>query len=203
MSELVRNCCRVNGLEVQEEFVDVIAGAAREPKFVRTNPLGKVPCLKVLCVLVYIVAIVRCCTCCSTTWLTCEYHSPLQEDNFVLSESAAIMRYLAKSKHVPGHWYPSKSRIYAASSSRKVGMADSCRERCMFSFLTGDPRHCAKVDSALDWYHGNVRLPAIMLTWHVIAKTMHPKVKPIYVGDRPAQRQLAVLNSTLKVLVLA
>ena len=35
----------------------------------------------------------------------------LQEDDFVLSESATIMRYLAKTRRVSDHWYPSKPKL--------------------------------------------------------------------------------------------
>ena len=67
----------------------------------------------------------------------------------------------------------------------------------------GDLQECARVDSALDWYHGNMRLPAIMLTWYVIAQTMQPTFKPISVSEGAAQRQLAVLKNTLKVMYCA
>ena len=68
--------------------------------------------------------------------------------------------------------------------------------------LAGDPKRCARVNSALDWYHGNMRLPAIMLTWYVVGKTMSPSFRPIQINERSAQRQLAVLRETLKVGVL-
>jgi len=33
----------------------------------------------------------------------------MQEGTFVLPESASILRYLATTKEVPDHWYPSKA----------------------------------------------------------------------------------------------
>lgn len=32
----------------------------------------------------------------------------MQEKDFILPESAAIMRYIATTKGVPDHWYPSR-----------------------------------------------------------------------------------------------
>ena len=69
-----------------------------------------------------------------------------------------------------------------------------------YGWSAGDPKECARVNSALDWYHGNVRLPAIMLTWYVVAQTLQPTFKPISVNEHTAQRQLAVLKDTLKVM---
>ena len=34
----------------------------------------------------------------------------MQEKDFILPESAAIMRYIATTKGVPDHWYPSKAK---------------------------------------------------------------------------------------------
>ena len=45
----------------------------------------------------------------------------LQEGDFVLPESAAILRYLCNSRHAADHWYPA------------------------------DPKKRARVDAALDW----------------------------------------------------
>ncbi|KAL3162187.1 Glutathione S-transferase theta-1 [Trebouxia sp. C0010 RCD-2024] len=94
----------------------------------------------------------------------------LKVGDFVLSESAAIMRYLAQVNQVPAHWYPR------------------------------DPQERARVNSALDWYHGSLRLPAIMLTWYVIGQTMQPTIKLISVTEGSAKRQLAVLKDTLKMM---
>lgn len=90
----------------------------------------------------------------------------LQEHNFVLPESASILRYIASTKEVPDHWYPR------------------------------DPQQCARVNSALDWYHGNVRLHAAGLTWHrVIGKNMKQPV-----SEKQAQTHEAGLQTTLQTL---
>lgn len=67
-------------------------------------------------------------------------------------------------------------------------------------WFAGDPQGCARVNSALDWYHGNVRLPAIKLTWYVMAQTMQHIDKTKHVNEHTAHGQLAVLNNTLKVM---
>lgn len=61
------------------------------------NPLGKIPCLKV-CKLLSSVTRAR--------FLL--VFMGLQDGDFVVSESAAIMRYLAQVNEVPDHWYPSE-----------------------------------------------------------------------------------------------
>lgn len=67
-------------------------------------------------------------------------------------------------------------------------------------WFEGDSQGCARVNSALDWYHGNVRLPAIRMTWYVMAQTMQHIDKTKHVNEQTAHGQLAVLNSTLKVM---
>mmetsp|Transcript_20988 Transcript_20988/g.63164 ORF Transcript_20988/g.63164 Transcript_20988/m.63164 type:complete len:237 (+) Transcript_20988:148-858(+) len=62
----------------------------------------------------------------------------LQEGEFVLPESAAILRYLAATHPVPSHWYPE------------------------------DARGRARVDAALDWQHANVRGGAARLVFHSV-----------------------------------
>eukprot|EP00891_Asterochloris_glomerata_P002304 jgi/Astpho2/2304/Aster-x0526 len=67
----------------------------------------------------------------------------LKEGDFVLPESAAILRYLCNSRHAADHWYPS------------------------------DPKKRARVDAVLDWYHGNVRAGAAALLGNrVLWKTL-------------------------------
>lgn len=59
----------------------------------------------------------------------------------------------------------------------------------------GDPQQCARVNSALDWYHGSVRMNAAGLTWHrVIGKNMK---QPVSEGQ--AKQYLAGLNTTFQV----
>lgn len=63
------------------------------------------------------------------------------------------------------------------------------------SAVTGDPQQCARVNAALDWYHGNVRLHAAGLTWHrVIGKNMK---QPVSEGQ--AKAHAAGLQTTLQV----
>ncbi|KAL2649935.1 hypothetical protein R1flu_018063 [Riccia fluitans] len=54
----------------------------------------------------------------------------IDDDGFILTESLAILRYLAASRHAPDHWYPAEVK------SR------------------------ARVDSLLDSYHTNIRQTA-------------------------------------------
>ena len=64
-----------------------------------------------------------------------------------------------------------------------------------FGVVTGDAQMRARVDSALDWYHGNVRLHAAGLTWHrVIGKNMK---QPVSEGQ--AKTHAAGLQTTLQV----
>lgn len=90
----------------------------------------------------------------------------LQDGDFVLPECASILRYLAESHSVSDHWYPR------------------------------DIRHRAKVNSALDWYHGNTRMNAAGLTWHrVIGKNLKAPV-----SEKQAQHFQAGMQTTLKTL---
>ena len=49
------------------------------------------------------------------------------DGDFILTESVAIMRYLAREKGVEDHWYP------------------------------GNTRHQARVDEYMEWQHLNIR----------------------------------------------
>ncbi|DBB00858.1 TPA: Glutathione S-transferase theta-1 [Trebouxia sp. C0004] len=90
----------------------------------------------------------------------------LQEGTFVLPESASILRYLATKADVPDHWYPR------------------------------EPKARARVDSALDWYHGNVRLHAAGLSWHrVIGKNLK---QPVSEGQ--AKQHVAGMKTTFQTL---
>lgn len=51
----------------------------------------------------------------------------IDDDGFKLSESVAIIRYLAREKSIPDHWYPK------------------------------DSKKQAKVDEYLEWQHNNIR----------------------------------------------
>lgn len=62
----------------------------------------------------------------------------LQEGEFVLPESASILRYLASTCNVAPHWYPD------------------------------NPRRRARVDAALDWQHANVRAGEAKLVYHSV-----------------------------------
>lgn len=92
----------------------------------------------------------------------------LQEDQFVLPESAAILRYLADSRGTADHWYPKALQ------------------------------HRARVDSALDWYHGNIRFHALLLTWYVAGKTIKPP--PLKVSHVRAKQATIDLSKSLKIV---
>ena len=92
---------------------------------------------------------------------------------------------------------------------QKVMQTDACNFSTSRSVLgsanglvwfAGHPQGCARVNSVLDWYHGNVRLPAIKLTWYVMAQTVQHIDKTKHVNEHTAHGQLAVLNNTLKVM---
>lgn len=60
--------------------------------------------------------------------------------------------------------------------------------------VIGDPQQCARVNSALDWYHGNVRLHAAGLSWHrVIGKNMKQPV-----SEGRAKAHMTGLQTTLQ-----
>ena len=68
----------------------------------------------------------------------------------------------------------------------------------MLMSAAGDPKACATVNSALDWYHGNVRLNAAGLTWHrVIGKNMK---QPVSEGQ--AKQFLAGMKATFQVTTI-
>lgn len=69
---------------------------------------------------------------------------PVINDNgFILGESGAIFRYLAKKFGVQEHWYP-----------------------------TRDLQQQARVDEYLNWHHTNIRIPAMMTFRHQFINTV-------------------------------
>ena len=63
----------------------------------------------------------------------------IMDDEFALFESHSILRYLANTKNVPSHWYPTK-----------------------------DARKAAIIDRYLDWHHLNIRIGAGSLIFSTI-----------------------------------
>ena len=59
-------------------------------------------------------------------------------------------------------------------------------------------QHRARVDSALDWYHGNIRFHALLLTWYVAGKTIKPP--PLKVSHARAKQAAIDLSKSLKVI---
>ena len=146
--------------------------------------------------------------------LTLESPIGVQEGTFVLPESASILRYLATTKEVPDHWYPSKARLpcilqmffvrlgWLAGSTTTphqlrldASSLAYARHTCRPTFAAGEPKAQARVNSALDWYHGNVRLHAAGLSWHrVIGKNMK---QPVSEGQ--AKLHVAGMKTTFQV----
>lgn len=72
---------------------------------------------------------------------------PAIDDNgFILAESAAIYRYLASKYNVPEHWYP-----------------------------RADLKKQARVDEYLNWHHVNTRMNAMMTFRHQFINTIRGK----------------------------
>ena len=89
-----------------------------------------------------------------------------------------------------------KAAVRISMSASHLPRTDTCDDaKQHFDAVTGDPQRCARVNSALDWYHGNVRLHAAGLTWHrVIGKNMK---QPVSEGQ--AKAHTAGLHTTLQV----
>uniref|UniRef100_A0A8C2RC02 glutathione transferase n=1 Tax=Capra hircus TaxID=9925 RepID=A0A8C2RC02_CAPHI len=62
----------------------------------------------------------------------------LKDGDFVLTESVAILLYLARKYKVPDHWYPQ------------------------------DPQACARVDEYLAWQHTALRRNCLRALWHKV-----------------------------------
>ena len=101
---------RLNNLKVEEKLVHIAKGGTRSPEYREVNPLGKLPCLQVLHTSSYL-SMEMAQALAGHTALTLQSPMPMdvQEGTFVLPESASILRYLATTKEVPDHWYPSKA----------------------------------------------------------------------------------------------
>ncbi|KAG2491176.1 hypothetical protein HYH03_010387 [Edaphochlamys debaryana] len=85
-----------------------------------------------------------------------------------LPESGAIMGYLARSfpDRVPEHWFP-----------------------------RADPAAAARVESALHWYHANIRIGAMRLAWNkVVAGMMGQKGDDALAADGAKVLQMALAN---------
>lgn len=73
---------------------------------------------------------------------------PVIDDNgFILGESGAIFRYLARKFQVPDHWYPSR-----------------------------DLQQQARIDEYLHWHHTNIRVNAMMTFRHQFINTMRGRL---------------------------
>lgn len=91
-----------------------------------------------------------------------------EADGFGLPESSAILKYLADRHRVsvPDHWYPAELRARA------------------------------RVNAALDWYHGTVRRGAAGVMWNaLIAKNVGMQL-----SRETAKSMLGVLKGSLKTL---
>uniref|UniRef100_A0A8C6EDY4 glutathione transferase n=1 Tax=Moschus moschiferus TaxID=68415 RepID=A0A8C6EDY4_MOSMO len=62
----------------------------------------------------------------------------LKDGDFILTESVAILLYLARKYKVPDHWYPR------------------------------DPQACARVDEYLAWQHTTLRRNCLRALWHKV-----------------------------------
>lgn len=126
---------RCNGLPVDFVRVDVGKDQHRQPQYLEHFPLGKVPALKVH-------VLSRSVGHPSPITLTHHPHpSPittLQDGDFCLWESVAIMRYLLSkfSHQCSPHWYPE------------------------------DLRTRARVDAVLCWHFNNTREGSMKLCWN-------------------------------------
>ena len=65
----------------------------------------------------------------------------MDEDNFLLVESEAILKFIAGKKEVAKHWYPTT------------------------------PRHRAKVDEYMAWQHGGIRAKSIDMIGEVVSSS--------------------------------
>ena len=91
-----------------------------------------------------------------------------EADGFALPESSAILKYLADRhrRRVADHWYPV------------------------------DLRSRARVNAALDWYHGTIRKGAAGVTWHaLVAKNMGGAL-----SRETARSMFGVLTAALETL---
>ena len=94
---------RVNNLKVEEKLVHTAKGGTRSDDYRQINPLGKLPCLQVLS------THLRKPQTAPRPYLLLHTDVYMQEQDFTLPESASILRYIATTKGVPDHWYPSKA----------------------------------------------------------------------------------------------
>jgi len=80
-SRAVLTLCNIGGFKFEPRVVD-LAGEQKSPEFKKINPEGVVPAIKEVS----------------------------GNDQFVLSESHAIMKYLVESRNMADHWYPKDHR---------------------------------------------------------------------------------------------
>jgi len=99
----------------------------------------------------------------------------LQEGDFVLPESCAILRYLCNSRRqVPDHWHAPLCSPFTALPRRCVARLMRVFMRMSLCALTPfpptrrypvRPRERARVDAALDWHHATLRRGAAALVF--------------------------------------
>ena len=77
--------CEANGIEYELIELGILGGGARTAEYAKINPLQKVPALQ-------------------------EVDKTTGEVVFTLTETHAIMRYLATVCKVSDHWYPEEPR---------------------------------------------------------------------------------------------
>ena len=91
--------CMFNNIKFTVKEVRLMKGEHKRPEYLKISPQGKVPAIREI----------------------------RRDDEFVLVESHAIMRYLCNTRKCAPNWYPE------------------------------DPRDRALVDRYLDWHHSNLR----------------------------------------------
>ena len=94
-------------MDIDEKQTLIHKKQHRSPEYMAINPLGKIPCLKVH------TDARACCSSLSAlhaVQLVDALTLLLQEGDFVLPESAAILRYLCNSRHAADHWYPADAK---------------------------------------------------------------------------------------------
>ena len=75
--------CRLNSIPFKAKAVNIFQGEHLKPEYAKINPKRKVPCIQ-------------------------EVDIKTGNVTLTLSESHAILRYLAITRDVPEHWYPRK-----------------------------------------------------------------------------------------------
>ncbi|KAL3701662.1 hypothetical protein R1sor_019684 [Riccia sorocarpa] len=96
----------------------------------------------------------------------------IDDDGFILSESTAILRYLAVTRNVPDHWYPK------------------------------DVKARARIDYLLDWYHTNLRQIAVYVIQKELGPTFWKIPRPDEAQLKPAQGKMTASVEILEEFLL-